>query len=624
MMLKIITMAIIASNILILNQDVPNSIILTALCGLLLSLFISHKTLRNITKIILLALAMVFLRLHFKTLLVTECGVSFVLILSALKFWELNEERDHFNMFLILALSECSIFLLNPSFLVFSFGLIKMLFYFYYILKIRQYDINLLNPKRMLILILPSMTLALLLYYTFPRFTQGFINANEMQYIISGGGSQFHFNQLGPINLSSEQAFKVFGLENSKLPLKILYWRTNVLWQFSNQEWSSSNGNLKLLTPREVSGPLHYNVEVMQNMKEHLPVLDGASSISWASQPFVGYSDGSFRLRTISRGNLTYQANSNYFERQQEASPLMIKKGLRLKSERAAEIKQVLLGEIQERLSDEEKIKLLMRIFKDRNYQYSTTPPTYNSVEDFLLSGSTGYCSHFAAAFTYLARLSQLPARIVSGYLGGELNPYDGTLVVREMDAHAWVEVFIAHKGWVKIDPTALVAPERLTMSTEEFNNKLNPYITIFNFKIERDLFKFAIFNNASLWLDSLNTRFSTNILNFDREKQLAFLRSLTPGNLSVGWIFTLSLSTFLILFWLLFYFYGKKKISPAEKKYMRFLKKMHSLGLSKDDGETISQFKNRCLTSFPEKSNYIEKEVQDYVDYYYKSPSRL
>lgn len=499
-----------------------------------------------------------------------------------------------------------------------------MLFYFYYILKIRQYDINLLNPKRMLILILPSMTLALLLYYTFPRFTQGFINANEMQYIISGGGSQFHFNQLGPINLSSEQAFKVFGLENSKLPLKILYWRTNVLWQFSNQEWSSSNGNLKLLTPREVSGPLHYNVEVMQNMKEHLPVLDGASSISWASQPFVVYSDGSFRLRTISRGNLTYQANSNYFERQQEASPLMIKKGLRLKSERAAEIKQVLLGEIQERLSDEEKLKLLMRIFKDRNYQYSTTPPTYNSVEDFLLSGSTGYCSHFAAAFTYLARLSQLPARIVSGYLGGELNPYDGTLVVREMDAHAWVEVFIAHKGWVKIDPTALVAPERLTMSTEEFNNKLNPYITIFNFKIERDLFKFAIFNNASLWLDSLNTRFSTNILNFDREKQLAFLRSLIPGNLSVGWIFTLSLSTFLILFWLLFYFYGKKKISPAEKKYMRFLKKMHSLGLSKDDGETISQFKNRCLTSFPEKSDYIEKEVQDYVDYYYKSPSRL
>lgn len=243
----------------------------------------------------------------------------------------------------------------------------------------------------------------------------------------------------------------------------------------------------------------------------------------------------------------------------------------------------------------------------------------YDTIEDFLISGKSGYCSHFAAAFTYLARVYNLPARMVVGYLGGELNPYDNSVLVKELDAHAWVEVFLQNKGWVKIDPTALVAPERITMSAQEFNNKLNPYITILNFQINRDFFSSATLNNLSLWLDSLNSKFSTDILNFDREKQLAVLRSLTPGNLSVGWIFALSLSTFLMIFWLIFYFYGKKKVNPNQKRYLRFLKKMQSHGLIKGQHETISQFQTRCARDLPNDVNYIDSEVSHYINSFYK-----
>ena len=619
MKLKIITAIIICINSLLVMQDIPFNIVILTIGSLILSFLIIGKKIRSSLKILLLLVGMALLRLHFKTLLVTECGVSFVLILSTLKFWELDEERDHFNMFLILSLSECCIFLLNPTFIIFSFGLLKMFFFFYYILKMRDYDISLLSPKRLLILVTPSIILSLILFYTFPRFTQGFINTNDMQYIVAGGNSKINFNELGPLSTTSENAFKAYGLENSNLPFKILYWKTAVLWHFSNQEWTAFNNNLRQADPELSNTKLKYNVEILQSLKDLMPTLDGLSSVVASNLNYNSYSDGSYKLKTISRDNLTYSLIGNYGDRLQTSSDFMIKKGLRLNSPRIEEIKKEYFSASSNSLNDEERLKELISTFKNKNFEYSSNPPLYNTVEDFLLTGKLGYCSHFSAGFTYLARVYNLPARMVVGYLGGQFNPYDNSVLVKELDAHAWVEIFIQNKGWIKIDPTSLVAPSRITMSAEEFNNSLNPFISIFNLKIKRDFFNFAIFEDLSLRLDSLNSKFNTNILNFDREKQLAVLKSLTPGNLPVGWIFSLSLVIFLFIFWLIFYLYSKKKIDPNYKRYQQFLNKMKSHKLIKAEYETISQFHIRCMNELPSDLNYIDREVGHYINSFYK-----
>ena len=619
MKIKLITAAIISINLLLLIQDIPLNIIAMTISGLLLSLFFVGKKIRIAIKISLLILSMALLRYHFKTLLVTECGVSFVLILASLKFWELDEERDHFNMFLILALSECSIYLLNPTFIVFIFGLIKMIFYFYYILKIRNYDIALLNPKRLMLLVTPSIILSLLLFYTFPRFTQGFINVSDMQYIISGASSKLNFKELGPMGQSKEISFKVYGLGESRLPFSLLYWRSSVLWQLEGQEWRTSNSNLKQPNPILVQPQFKYNVELLQNFKEYMPILDGSASIIFSSQNFNSYSEGSFRLKAMSRENLNYTVVGNYGDRPQYISPLLEKKGLRIKSHRKNEIKDLYFSQVTNSSNDEVRLRELVQIFKNKNFEYNISPPSYSSIEDFLIHGKSGYCSHFAAAFTYLARLYDLPSRIVVGYLGGELNPYDNSIIIRELDAHAWSEVFIKEKGWVKIDPTVLVAPERATMSALQFNNKIDPYITILNLKISRELLDFSSLNNLSLWIDSLNSKFNNNIFNFDRDKQLAILRSLTPGKLSVGWIFVISLISFLIIFWITFNYYGKIRLSPNERRYKRFLQQMQSKGTNKAPYETISTFRLRCLKEHPDKTDYIDSEVSHYLNSFYK-----
>jgi hypothetical protein len=617
MQINILTLIIIFLNAILMSEEVPTPILAIIGTSLITSLFITSPRIRSFIKFSLLIISIALLRFYFKTLFVTECAVSFVLLLSALKFWELKEERDHFNMFLILSLLECCIFLIRPSFLVFAFGLSKMIFYFYYILKIRKYDLSQINPKRLVMLLVPSLLFSVVLFYTFPRFTQGFINAGAGTALLSGLSSDIDFKELGPLSLSNQEVFKVTGLEKTNLPFSLLYWRTSVLWHFNSQEWHTSNTNLKVPETSALNLEYKYSIEMLSDIKEYLPTLDGPSTIIASELKYSYFSDESFRLKVPSRDHLQYSSQSNYGPFPFNNNPLMLNKGVRLKSSRLKEVKDKYFAGIKFS-DDEDKLQKLTEIFKNKNFQYSLSPPRYTSIEDFLLKGTFGYCSHFATGFTFLARTIGLPSRVVTGFLGGELNPYDGSVIVRELDAHAWVEVFINKRGWVKIDPTALVAPGRIQMSARDFNFKLDPYITLLNFKIDRNLFSFSLFNNLSLWLDSINSKLSGDIINFDREKQINLLTGLISKNLSPIWIFISSVVVTLIVFWLLFYSFGKQLYSPDEKRYLKFLTVMKREGLSKEPHETASQFGKRCQEKLPSATNFINAEIEHYLKIFY------
>lgn len=83
-------------------------------------------------------------------------------------------------------------------------------------------------------------------------------------------------------------------------------------------------------------------------------------------------------------------------------------------------------------------------------------------MDEFLFVTRSGFCEHYASAFVFLMRAAGVPARVVAGYQGGEINPVDGYLTVRQSDAHAWSEIWLAGQGWVRVDPTAAVAPSRI------------------------------------------------------------------------------------------------------------------------------------------------------------------
>ncbi|MQR02531.1 DUF3488 domain-containing protein [Glaciimonas sp. GS1] len=109
-------------------------------------------------------------------------------------------------------------------------------------------------------------------------------------------------------------------------------------------------------------------------------------------------------------------------------------------------------------------INAVLHFFRNENFSYTLDPPLLgkNSVDDFLFSTRAGFCEHYSSAFVVLMRAAGIPARVVTGYQGGEINPIDGVMVVRQSDAHAWAEVWLQNRGWTRIDPTAAVAPSRI------------------------------------------------------------------------------------------------------------------------------------------------------------------
>jgi transglutaminase-like putative cysteine protease len=112
----------------------------------------------------------------------------------------------------------------------------------------------------------------------------------------------------------------------------------------------------------------------------------------------------------------------------------------------------------------------VLGMFREQAFVYTLQPPLLQGthpVDDFLFRTRRGFCEHFASAFTVLARAGGLPARVVTGYQGGEVNPVSNRLVVRQSDAHAWSEVWLDERGWTRVDPTAAVAPERIELGIE-------------------------------------------------------------------------------------------------------------------------------------------------------------
>lgn len=619
--IKNLSVFLVVINTLVMSRDLPVPLLAFVFGIIILSFLITNKIARTFFKLTLLLAGLALIKYLFKTFLTTEAGVSFVMILSALKLWELDHENDHFNMFLILALLECCLFLLNPTFIAFFLGMIKIFIFFYFILKIRNYNLALLSGKRLFLLMAPSLLLSLILFYTFPRFTQGFLSATNNQLLFSGTDSQISFKKLGPISLSSNVVFKAYGLSSQQFPLPYLYWRQSILWDYYLEEWRTGYINLKSEQYKTPGPVVSYSIQLVQDYNEFLPVLDGVTNLVKSNLDYNFFSEMSFRLKNISRTPVAYEANTSFKEVSKTFTPLMERKGLRLNSPKKEEIKRMILNSVQQKsiLSDEQKLAQVITFFESRQYSYTLSPPAYNSIEDFILYGKAGYCSHFAAAFTYLSRSVGLPARIVSGYQGGEFNPFDQSLIVRELDGHVWVEVYLAQKGWTRFDPTALVAPGRIELGANQYNEKIEPFIDLYYYKLPKSFLKFTGLNQFSLWLDSLNTQFDSSISNFDKEKQQQVLKSFIPKSFSVGWIFALALSGSLPLFWFFYSVMGKQKIHPNEKRYRKFIARMKKEGIEKLPYESATSFRHKCLAQTNNLEDTINSEIDHYIRFYYE-----
>jgi protein-glutamine gamma-glutamyltransferase len=159
-------------------------------------------------------------------------------------------------------------------------------------------------------------------------------------------------------------------------------------------------------------------------------------------------------------------------------------------------------------------------------YRYTLEPGVYgqHTADEFWFDRKEGFCEHIASSFVILMRAMDVPARIVTGYQGGELNGVDGFWAVRQRDAHAWAEVWEAGRGWLRVDPTAFVAPARIG----ELQRLAAPQGIVGN--VVATLSPDMAQRLRNVW-DAVNNAWNQRILNYTQSKQLDLLKNLGIGS---------------------------------------------------------------------------------------------
>jgi hypothetical protein len=172
----------------------------------------------------------------------------------------------------------------------------------------------------------------------------------------------------------------------------------------------------------------------------------------------------------------------------------------------------------------------VLKVFHEDKFSYTLEPPLLgrDAVDDFLFSSKAGFCEHYAGAFVVVMRAMGIPARVVTGYQGGEINPVDGYMTVRQSDAHAWAEVWLAGRGWVRIDPTAAVAPERVERNLARALPPPSPFSLqgLNNFINDGDGENALLAGLRFNW-SALNNGWNQWVLDYNPERQRGFLQDL-------------------------------------------------------------------------------------------------
>ncbi len=248
--------------------------------------------------------------------------------------------------------------------------------------------------------------------------------------------------------------------------------------------------------------------------------------------------------------------------------------------------------------SVEAMVYAMMAHIREEPYSYTLNPPTlarYDSIDEFWFDTRRGFCSHYAGAMVYALRSVGVPARMVGGYQGGEINPVTGHMVVRQYDAHAWVEVWIEGKGWQRFDPTAAVAPARvedgLNAALSSEDRETLSFLSATRMESEN------VLADALRFFDSLEYRWNLWVVGYDVDTQANVLKKLfgevTPSRIGVALVLGGAVSLAMVVLGL---FFWRKPASshPSERVFSRFCAAMSRHGIKRLPGETPVVFLER------------------------------
>ena len=471
-----------------------------------------------------------------KTLLGRDPGVTMIVVLLALKTLELRARRDAFVVFFLGFFTLLTNFFYSQSLLTAAAMLVGLLGLLTALVNAHMPVGK--PPLRRPAAIAGAMALLgapimLLLFLLFPRLPPLWGLPSDA---MTGRSGLSGTMQVGTIaNLALDESIAMRIRFDAAVPRQSeLYFRGPVLSTFDGRSWRALRSNLpeplRAPTNLQVQGPpVSYEVTLEPNQRPWLLVLDAAEQHPTVNG-FAPRMTGELQWlvdRPVT-DLLRYRAQSHPDFRHGPSRAvvglrdyLMLPSGSNPRTQQLAE--EMRRVPPYARADGSVLVDAVLERLRSGGYRYTLEPGLYgqHSADEFWFDRKEGFCEHIASSFVILMRALGVPARIVTGYQGGEKNAVDGFWIVRQSDAHAWAEVWLAGRGWVRIDPTGAVAPSRVG--------------TLQRLQAPRGVIAKALLGNISpafasqlraAW-EAVNNRWNQSVLNFTQSKQLDMLRDL-------------------------------------------------------------------------------------------------
>jgi transglutaminase-like putative cysteine protease len=507
----------------------------------------------------LLAAAAGAVWLEHRTLVGREAGVTFLLMLLALKLLEMRARRDIFVVVFLAFFILLTQFLFGQGVLVAALSLVGVLLLFFVLVSVNLAEGDLHARAKMKlvgVVLLKSLPLAAALFVLFPRLNAplwglpGDTSAGR-----TGLSTTMTPGAIGRLLESDEIAFRA--LFTGRVPLTDqLYWRGPVLGTFNGRTWIPGTDAAAGAAPELQTAPqsvVEYTVTQEPHQRDWMFALDLPVDTRGAAElaPRLRTDGQLLASRLINeRVRFTLRSATDY-RLGLEESRLSLQNALQLPPgynprtlELATELRRSVPGAQVSRSADAALVQAVLQRFRQQNYSYTLEPPPLgrNSVDDFLFDTRAGYCEHYASAFVVLMRALDIPARVVTGYQGGEFNPIDGFLTVRQADAHAWAEVWLEGRGWVRVDPTAAVAPERVNRGGRATAGTAATGGPVFGEGT------FSLLRAIRFQWEALENGWNQWVLSYTPERQRDLLRALglVPDTRTLGLVFAIVISVIL------------------------------------------------------------------------------
>jgi transglutaminase-like putative cysteine protease len=437
----------------------------------------------------------------------------------------------------------------------------------------------------MLLLALP---IAATLFVLFPRLAQPLWGLPEQAIDgRTGISDELTAGSITNLFLNDDPAFRV-EFDEAPPAVEQRYWRGPVLSVLDGKTWRRAREVGEREQPvNPASGPgWRYRVQMEPHERRWLFTLD---------HPVSGPEDATLTAQRelLARNPVTTLTQFNAVSRTGPLSRVDLSLSSRqlhldLPAERNPRTREF-AGQLRRRHSDDVAlVSAVLEWFNEEPFYYSLQSPPLgrDSADEFLFDLRTGYCEYYASAFAVLMRAAGIPARVVVGYQGGHWQAGGGYLLVRQSDAHAWNEVWIEDTGWVRVDPTASVAPSRVNQGARSAIGRPRHVLDLDWLRDLRNRY------------DRLQHAWNRWILGFDAERQQRLLERLglpDAGSGTLALLMIVALALVIAPIALVLRRRGRRRPQgPAETAWAGLLARLARKGVIRQPGETPLEFCNR------------------------------